>query len=193
MHLMLDAGAVLAHEADGEFAFARHPEIAGAIDVAISMAADDDGLGPARHETRNVAADDRLAEDDPAKDVADGAVRRLPHFLEAELLHPGFVGGDGRAFDADAAVLDGVGGVDGDLIVGRFAVLDGKVEVAKLEIEIGPDQLVLDQLPNDPSHLVPVQIDDGFRHLDLVHWKSPAGYLKASRSFRVTIAACSPL
>jgi len=58
------------------------------------------------------------------------AVRRLPHLLEAELLHPRLVRGDGRAFDADAALLDGVGSVDGHLVFGSVAVLDGKIEGA---------------------------------------------------------------
>ena len=175
VHLMLDARAVLADEADGELALARHAEVRGAVDIAIGMTADDDRLGPAWHEPRDVAANDRLAEDHPAQDVADRPVRRLPHLLEPELLHPRLVGGDGRAFDADAALLDGVGGVDGHLVFGGVAVLDGKIEGAKLDVEVRLDQLVLDQLPDDPRHLIPVEIDDGVLHHDLVQWKSPAG------------------
>src|SRR5262245_35880832 len=104
---MLDAGAVLADAGDGELSFARATKIDGAIDVAIGVASDDDLLGPARHEAGHVLADDRLAENDAAQNVADGAVWRFPHLLEAELLHPGFVGGDGGAFHADAGFLDG--------------------------------------------------------------------------------------
>ena len=75
MHLMLDAGAVLADEADGELALAWYAEVGGAVDVAVGMAPDDDRLGPARNKARHVLADDRLAEDHPAENVADGAVR----------------------------------------------------------------------------------------------------------------------
>ncbi len=57
--------------------------------VAIGVAADDDRLRPARHEARHVLADDRLAEDRAAQDVADGAVRRAPHLLEVEFLRRG--------------------------------------------------------------------------------------------------------
>jgi hypothetical protein len=49
--------------------------------------------------------DDRLAEDDAAEDVADRAVGRLPHLLEAELLDARLVGRDGGALDADAVTL----------------------------------------------------------------------------------------
>ena len=62
-----------------------------------------------------------------------------------------------------------MGGVDSDLVVSCVAVLDGKIEGAQLDIEIGLDQLVLDQLPDDTRHLVSVEIDDGVLHLDLVH------------------------
>ena len=109
-HFVLDHLAVLADEFDGQRALAREAEIGGAVLVAKGMAADHDGLGPARHQARHVLADDRLAEDHPAQDVADGAVGRLPHLLEIEFLHPRFVGGDGGAFDADAVFLDRLGG-----------------------------------------------------------------------------------
>jgi hypothetical protein len=52
-----------------------------------------------------------------------------------------FVGGDGRAFDADAVFLDRVGGVDGDLVVGAVAVLDAEVVVFQVDVEVGQDQL----------------------------------------------------
>src|ERR1700680_62910 len=51
----------------------------------VGGAADDDRLGPAGYQPRHVLADDRLAEDDAAQDVADGAVGRAVHLLEIEL------------------------------------------------------------------------------------------------------------
>jgi hypothetical protein len=42
-------------------------------------------------------------------------VGRLPHLLELELLDALLIGGDGGALDADVALLDGLGGVNGDL------------------------------------------------------------------------------
>ena len=134
------------------------------------------GCGPAGHQARHVVADDGLAEDDAAQDVADGAVGALPHLLEAELFDARLVGRDGRALDADAVLLDGVGGVDGDLIVGRVAVLDGEVVVLEGHVEVGMDELVLDQLPDDASHLVAVELDDGAGHLDLLHEKLPSAH-----------------
>ena len=165
----LDHLAVLADEFHRQHALAGELEVGGAVLVAEGVAADDDRLGPARHQPRHVLADDRLAEHHTAQDVSNGAVRRFPHFLQAEFLHPAFVRGDGGAFDADADLLDGVGGVDGDLIVGLVAVLHPQVEIHQLDIEERVDQLVLDVLPDDPGHLVAIEFDDGVGHLDFCH------------------------
>ncbi len=167
--LALDDLAVVAGERDGQLARAREVEIGGPVLVAEGVTADHDRPGPARHQAWHVAADDRLAENHPAEDVADGAVGRAVHALEAELLHPLLVGRDGGAFDADAVLLDGVGGVDGDLVVGAVALLDAEVVVFQAEVEIGQDQLGLDEVPDDPSHLVAVELDDGVGYLDLRH------------------------
>jgi hypothetical protein len=35
-----------------------------------------------------------------------------------------------------------------------------QVEVAQVDVEVGQDQLVLDELPDDPGHLVAVELDD---------------------------------
>ena len=94
---------------------------------------------------------------------------RLPHLLEVEFLHPRLVGGDGGAFDADAMLLDRIRGVDGDLVVGLVAVLDAEIEIEEIEIEIGEDELLLDEVPDDARHLVAVELDDRLGYLDLLH------------------------
>ena len=168
-NLVLYDLAILADELDGELAFPGKLEVGRAVLIAIGVAADDDRLGPAGHEPRHVLADDRLAEDGAAEDVADGAVRRLPHFLQIEFLHAGFVRRDGGAFDADAMLQDGMGAVDGDLIVGLVTVLDAEIVVEEIDVEIGKDQLLFDELPDDAGHLVAVELDDGSSHLDFLH------------------------
>jgi hypothetical protein len=154
---------------DRHRAGARYHEVAGLVLVGVRVTADDDGLGPARHQPGDVGDDDRLAEDDAAQDVADRAVRAPPHLLEAELGDPRLVRGDGRALHADAVPLDGVRRVDRHLVVGGVAVLDAEVVVLELDIQVGQYQLVLDVLPDDAGHLVTVEFDDGVRHLDLGH------------------------
>jgi hypothetical protein len=136
------------------------------------------GLVQPGHQARHVLADDRLAEDHAAQDVADRAVGRLPHLLEAEFLDARLVGGDGGALDADAVLLDRVGGVDGDLVVGasRFSMPRDRSSF-RVDVEVGQDQLVLDELPDDPGHLVAVDSTTGFFTLILLSvqaWTSRA-------------------
>lgn len=60
-------------------------QIRGLVLVGVRVPAYHYRLRPARHQARDVAADDGLAEHGAAQDVTDGAVRRLPHLLQAEL------------------------------------------------------------------------------------------------------------
>ena len=70
---------------------------------------------------------------------------------------------------AHAVLQDGVGGIDGDLIVGGVAVLHAEVVVLEVDVEIRKDEAVLDELPDDARHLVAIEFDDGVVHLDLGH------------------------
>ena len=66
--------------------------------------------------------------------------------------------------------LDGFGGVDGDLVVGLVAVLDAEVVVVQVDVEVrAGSSVLLDELPDDSSHLVAVELYDGAFDLDLGH------------------------
>jgi hypothetical protein len=39
----------------------------------------------------------------------------------------------------------------------RVPVLDAEVEVLEVDVEVGKDQLILDELPDDARHLVAVE------------------------------------
>jgi hypothetical protein len=43
----------------------------------------------------------------------------------------------------------------------------------KIDVEVGMDQLVFDELPDDPGHLVAIHLDDGIFDFDLHHLKEP--------------------
>ena len=75
---------------------------------------------------------------------------------------------DGGAFDGDAHLPGLFGGVDGDLVLGAVAFLDAEIVIEQVDIEIGQDQLLLDEIPDDPGHLVAVHLDDGVVHLRAV-------------------------
>ena len=44
--------------------------------------------------------------------------------LQLELLHTGLIGGDGGALDTDTVLLDGLGGINGNLVIGLVTVLE---------------------------------------------------------------------
>src|SRR6185437_6097835 len=184
--VMLDHRAVVSDELDRQLAFSGKEEIGGAILIAIRMTPDDDRFRPAWDKARHVLADDGLAEDDAAQDVADRSVGRLPHLLELEFRDAGLVGRDGGAFDADADALDRFGGIDGHLVRGRIAMLDPEIVIFQLDVEIGQDQLVANERPDDAGHLVAIEFDDGIGNLDLVHEalgiSAGAGYTGATQT-----------
>ena len=143
-HFLLDHRAVLAVELDGQLALAGHLEVGGAVLVAEGVAADDDRLRPAG--TRRGTFLQMIGS---RKMTPPRMLRIVPlgdfHIsLRLELLHARLVGRDGGALDADAVLLDGLGGIDRDLVVGGVAVLDAEVVVVEVDVEIGVDQLVLD-------------------------------------------------
>ena len=70
-------------------------------------------------------------------------------------------------------LLDGVRRGHGDLVLGGVAVLDAEIEVEQVDVEVGQDQPILDELPDDPGHLVAVELDDGVLDLDLRHGGLP--------------------
>ena len=107
--------AVVGLKLQGQLTGARHQKIRRPVLITEGMAADDDGFCPPRHQPRDVFADDRLAEDGAADDIAQRSVRRTPHLFGAEF-------------------LDRVGGVDGDLVVGVVAA--GNRQIAIFQVHI---------------------------------------------------------
>lgn len=87
--------------------------------------------------------------------------------LEVELFHTGLVRRDGGTLDANRVLLDGLGGIEGDLILGLIAILESQIVVLEVDVQVREDELVLDVLPDDAGHLIAVQLDDGVLDLDL--------------------------
>ena len=52
-------------------------------------------------------------------------------------------------------------------VASRFSIAE--VVVLQVDVEVREDQLVLDELPDDPRHLVAVELDDRVDDLDLRH------------------------
>jgi hypothetical protein len=101
-HFVLDDLAVFTFELHGQLALAGEAEVGGAVLVAKGVTADHDGLvqpGTRRGTFWQMIGSRKIT---PPENVADGAVGRAVHALEAELFDAGFIRGDGGAFHADA-------------------------------------------------------------------------------------------
>lgn len=61
--------------------------------------------------------------------------------LQLELLNTGLIGGDGGALDTDTVLLDGLGGINGDLVIGLITVFDTEIVVLEVDIEVRQNQL----------------------------------------------------
>ena len=146
-----------------------HLEVRRLVLIGVRVATNHNWLGPTRHQLRNVRHDDRLAENHTAKDVANGAVRTLPHFLESEFLHACFVRCNGRALYRRTVPLRGLGRINRDLITRRITMFHAQVVVIQLNVEIRQDELVLDELPDDARHLVAIHLHYRIYNLDLGH------------------------
>src|SRR5207248_11103610 len=106
-----------------QLAFGFDNGIGSAVLIAKGMAANDDGCRPVGYQAGNIIDNNRLAEHGSVEDIADGAVGAFPHLFQAEFFYTRFVGRDGSAFNAYAVLFDGIGGIDGYLVVGLVAVL----------------------------------------------------------------------
>lgn len=91
--------------------------------IPVRMTTYDDGLHPPAHKPGDVFADDSFPEDSAAQNISDGAIGRLPHLFQLELLNPLLIGGDGGTLDANIVLLYSFCGVLGDLVVGGITIL----------------------------------------------------------------------
>ena len=83
--------------------------------------------------------------------------------------HARLVGGDRGALHSHAVLLDRFGRLHRDRVFAGVARLDREVVVLQVDVQVGQDQLLLDERPDDARHLVAVELYDGVVHLDLGH------------------------
>ena len=57
----------------------------------------------------------------------------------------------------------------GDLVVGFVALLDGKIVIFEVNIQVRKNEALANPLPDNARHLVPVHFDDGVGDLDFGH------------------------
>jgi hypothetical protein len=73
--------------------------------------------------------------------VTNGAIGRQPHLLELELLDSLLVGRDGRALDTDRVLLDRLGSIERDLVIGLVTVGQTEIIVFEVDVEVRVNEL----------------------------------------------------
>jgi hypothetical protein len=61
--------------------------------------------------------------------------------LQLELLNTGLIGGDSGTLDTNTILLDSLGGINGDLVIGLVTVLNAEIVVLQVDVEIRQNQL----------------------------------------------------
>ena len=161
--------AALVGEDHLRLARAGDPILHGLVDVAVGVAGDGNGLFPAGDHRLHLGDEDGGTKDRAVQGRPDGGVGGFPHLFQVILFHPLEVGGDGGAFHPHVPVLDGLGRLDGDLVVGGVPVGQAQIVIFGVQVHKGEDELLLDHGPENPGHLVPINLHDGVLHLDFLH------------------------
>src|SRR6476661_942154 len=169
-----------------EFTFSRNDDIGSAVLITKSVTTNNDGSCPVTNETGNIFADNRFAENSTIKNITDSTIWRLPHLFKVKFLNTCLIGSYSSAFDADLVFFNGLGGINSHLVVGLITVLDTKVVVFNIHVQVRKDQLVFNKFPDDPRHLVPIQLYNRVSYFYLAHCsvfmilKIPHKFIKAS-------------
>mmetsp|Transcript_34415 Transcript_34415/g.88258 ORF Transcript_34415/g.88258 Transcript_34415/m.88258 type:complete len:278 (+) Transcript_34415:1090-1923(+) len=132
------------------------------------MPPNDDRLLPARDVPRNVLNDDGGMKHGAVELMTDGRVRALPHPLQVEFQHTLLIRRDGCALDTQVVPLDGVGRIQGHLVICLVPVGDAQVIVINIHVKEWEDELLLDELPDDASHFIAIQLHHRVFNLDLL-------------------------
>ena len=165
-----DLTSGLVDNLDRDAAGISNLHVGGSVLISEGVTTNDDGLIPVGNEAGNVLDDNRLTEYGSIKLVSDGTIGAFPHLFELKLRDASFVRSDGGALDSDLAILDGVSGVEGDLVIGGVSVLHGEIEVLDGDVDKGENEFVSNQVPDDAGHLVAIHFDDGVSDLDLLEF-----------------------
>ena len=176
---------IVGSEGQRDGARSRNLKVSRTVLVAECVSTDNDRLGPSGDEARNVVNNDWFTEDNATKNIANRAVGATPHLLQAELFNTRLIGSDCRALDAHAMLFDRIGGINRHLVVSRVAILDRQVVVTQINIQVGVDQTVFNELPHDAGHFVAIEFNDRACNLHFRHrfsfrrasWRCARNYL----------------
>ena len=136
--------------------------------ITKGMSSNNNGFFPSWNQSRNVIHDNGFSEDSTVENVSDRTIGAFPHFFEIEFLDSSFIRSDCGALNTNLAFLDGIGSINGDLVVGCVSVFNSEVEIQDFEIKERKDQLILDWFPDDSGHFITVKLSDWVLDFDFL-------------------------
>jgi len=145
-------------------------EILCLILITKGMSSNNDWLGPSWYQFRNVINENWLSKHSSIQLVSNGAIWTLPHLFELELLDSCLIWCDCGALNTNFVFFNGVGTIEGNLIICLISLLDTEVKVLDVDVEIWEDEQILDLMPNDACHFITVHFDNWLINLDLLSW-----------------------
>ena len=180
VHTLQDAGTLEIHNGPaGLVAFcigkekfgpagSRYPDLGVLVNVTIGMTGDGDGFLPGGDQRMDALHHDGFPEHRAIQDRPDGSVGAGPHFFQVVFFHTGCIGGNGGAFYSHSVFFRSQGRIHRHLVIGVVPVFHAQVIVFGLQIHIGKDQDVLDHLPQDTGHFIPIHFHQRSLHLNFI-------------------------
>mmetsp|Transcript_9039 Transcript_9039/g.18093 ORF Transcript_9039/g.18093 Transcript_9039/m.18093 type:complete len:275 (-) Transcript_9039:167-991(-) len=128
----LRLSSIIGSESHRERAWTIYNKVCCFVLVAKGMTPNHDGVGPSWHQARYIRANDGLTEHSATEVIADRAIWATPHLLQAKLLDACFVRRDGSTLHCNLVLGSGSCRLNRHLIVGRIAVGQTQIVVAKI-------------------------------------------------------------
>src|SRR5215469_2115937 len=134
---MLDHFPILAFKFHRKLSFAGYDKVSRPVLITKSMTANYDRTIPCGNQPGNIFYHDRFARNSSIKNVADSAIRALPHLFEIKFLYPYLVRRNGGTFYSYTILFNSISRIYGYLVIGCIAVLNAKIIIFYIHVKIG--------------------------------------------------------
>ena len=150
------------------FSRSRHLDFCILIDITIGMTCQCDRLLPVSDTGLDSLYYDGRTEYSSIKDRTDRTIRTLPHLLQIIFCHSGCIWCNGRTFNSHTILFRSLRTLHSYPVISLISMFQPKIIIFCLQINIRNKQLILDHLPEDPGHFIPVHFHERGGHFYLL-------------------------
>ena len=123
---------------------------------------------PVRHQAGHITHNNWFAKHRTIQNISDRSVRRLPHLFQVKFLYSFFIRGNCRTLYSNAILLNCIGSIYGNLVIGFIAVFNAKVIIFYIQLQVRKYQFVFYKTPDDSCHLVAIQFYNRVRYFNFL-------------------------